>query len=270
MHRRGLLTRLLAGLAGLFAAPRGGAAAPSTPTSPPTPSATPAPHAPPKAPSAPAAPGTPPGPPPGPPRAVDFPPPRALRPGWAALAAVCGARGWGATVGADGDTWRYDDGGGNWACLRRVGEGRWVLFGHDHEYSNTFFREAAAYFGEPETDLLAGAPAWWGERLQPPFADRWIGFVYGFEDGQWRRADYADDDGFAALDLAAAFSLSGTTTLGELAGGDDQPPPEAALRALLDADGMITEAQLRAALVGDGVDLAAGVAAARAFHTMPL
>ena len=266
MHRRGLLTRLLAGLAGLLAAPRGGAAAP------PAPPAAPAPTSPAAVPAVPAQPKTPPAPiaPPGPPRAVDFPPPRALRPGGAALAAVCAARGWGATVGADGDTWRYDDGGGNWACLRHAGEGRWVLFGHDHEYSDTYFREAAAYFDAPETDLLAGAPAWWGERLQPPFADRWIGFVYGFEDGQWRRADYPADDGFAALDLAAAFSLVGITTLGELAGGDDDPPPEAALRALLDADGMVTEAQLRAAMRGDGLDLAAGVAAARAFHAMPL
>lgn len=263
MHRRGLLTRLLAGLAGLFAAPRVGASAPSAPS---TPSAAPAPPAQPEAPPAPAAPSAP----PGRPRAVAFPPPRALRPGWAALAAVCAARGWGATVGADGDTWRYDDGGGNWACLRHVAEGRWVLFGHDHEYSNTFFREAAAYFGEPETDLLAGAPAWWGERLQPPFPDTWIGFVYGFEDGQWRRADYPADDGFAALDLAAAFSLAGITTLGELAGGGEDPPPEAALRALLDADGAITEAQLRTAMRGDGLDLAAGVAAAHAFHAMPL
>ncbi len=92
---------------------------------------------------------------------VDLPTPDALRGRWAAFAAICAARGWARSCHADGPRWHFDDGGGNWADLVHVGDGRAVLLGHDHEYSDTYYAEAAAYFGELETDLRARAPEWW-------------------------------------------------------------------------------------------------------------
>ena len=113
------------------------------------------------------------------------------------------ALGFGKGSFANGRLWHYDDGGGNYAELVLLDGGRAVLYGHDHEYSETYFREAAAYFEEEETDLLAGAPPWWGEVL-PQAEFQWIGFVYGYEDGAWARAAYEPDDGFASLALPAA------------------------------------------------------------------
>ena len=89
---------------------------------------------------------------------VDLPNPITFRGGWAALAAVCASRGWTDDVYADDDQWCYHDGGGNWACVRFRENGRAVLLGHDHEHSETYFREAATYFEEEETDLLKDAP----------------------------------------------------------------------------------------------------------------
>lgn len=59
-------------------------------------------------------------------------------------------------------------------------QGRALLFGHDHEYSDAYYGEAAVYFGEPETDLLAQAPPWWGEALTAHHSQQlgeWVGFV---------------------------------------------------------------------------------------------
>lgn len=75
---------------------------------------------------------------------VNLPPPSALRGGWAALAAVCAARGWGDVVYAMPDQWLYHDGGGNWACLRFVEKDKLLLIGHDHEYSDTYHSSDAA------------------------------------------------------------------------------------------------------------------------------
>lgn len=49
--------------------------------------------------------------------------------------------------------------GGDRRRLRRARVGRELR--HDHEYSETFFRDAAEYFEEEETDLLAGARDNW-------------------------------------------------------------------------------------------------------------
>jgi hypothetical protein len=79
-----------------------------------------------------------------------------------------------------------------------------VLLGHDHEYSETYFAEAAAYFGEPETDLLAGAPDWWTPPVRAAATpDQWVGFVYGFDGAAWWRAPYDVADGFTSLGLPA-------------------------------------------------------------------
>ena len=92
---------------------------------------------------------------------LHLPHPDQLRNGWAVLAAVYAARGWGTDVYATPDEWLYHDGGGNWVCLRFKSSNQAVLIGHDHEYTETYFGEAAKYFEEYETDLLADTPDWW-------------------------------------------------------------------------------------------------------------
>lgn len=131
-----------------------------------------------------------------------------MAPRWSALAAVLAAYGprWAESVYSDGSTWHYDDGGGNWADIRFVGDERAVLLGHDHEYSETYFRAASEYFGEPEIDLLSGCPPWWAEAIGDYLEHidthgMWIGFIYGYDGGTWTRADYDADDGFTSLNL---------------------------------------------------------------------
>ena len=133
---------------------------------------------------------------------VELDAPNTLRNRWAAHAAVMAALGHEALSNATAQRWHYDDAGGNWADLVLLDGGRAVLFGHDHEYTETYFREAAVYFQEEETDLLAEAPDWWGSVL-PTGEDQWIGFVYGFDGTSWSRADYQLDDGFASVAVPA-------------------------------------------------------------------
>lgn len=204
--------------------------------------------------------------------ALDLPEPTSMRGRWAAMAAVCAARGWGDSCRSDGKVWHYDDGGGNWADLHHLGDGRAVLVGHDHEYSQTYYAEASDFFEEPETDLLAGAPDWW----EPPVLEvrrneSWIGFVYGFDGTGWYRAPYDVPDGFTSVGLPALTvreTRERMLTYAEDAPGRDGPLTRAAVDALIAADGAVSE-QLVAAVVGPtGWDAAAGAAAARRFLTV--
>jgi hypothetical protein len=201
---------------------------------------------------------------------VDLPEPRRMRGRWAAFAAVCAARGWARHCRADGPVWHYDDGGGNWADLHHVGNDRAVLIGHDHEYSDTYYATAAEYFDEPETDLLADAPAWW----EPPVRaalDRglWVGFVYGFEDGGWRRAEYSLSDGFESVGIPATGDDRCRELVVEFTqdapGLEGAPPDQIAVAALIAADADVTEAQVAAVVGATGWDPAAGATAAREF-----
>jgi hypothetical protein len=201
---------------------------------------------------------------------IEVPEPREMRGRWAAFAAVCAARGWGSSCHAAGAVWHFDDGGGNWADLHHVGGGRAVLVGHDHEYSDTYFAAAAEYFQEPETDLLAGAPDWWAPPARAAMdRELWVGFVYGFEDGVWRRAEYEPDDGFGSVGLPAVddercreLVVEFTQEAPGLAGGEPDPR---AVDALIAADADVTEAHVRALIGPTGWDPAAGAAAAREF-----
>ena len=203
---------------------------------------------------------------------IDLPAPAALRGGWAALAAVCASRGWTRDVRAEADQWLFHDGGGNWACLRFVEKDKILLVGHDHEYSETYYGEAASYFEEKETDLLDGAPAWWRTKIDPlPFGD-WIGFVYGWNGRTWQRAAYDLPDGFEELGLLNACSVSGTDGLAEFAAGapglQGLPANTDTLRALVSANASIPPALLERAVPGWNID--AGVAAAEKFLEMPV
>ncbi|MEJ2852675.1 MULTISPECIES: proteophosphoglycan 5 [unclassified Saccharothrix] len=197
---------------------------------------------------------------------LDLPDPLRLRGRWAAFAAVCAARGWGDNCHADGHVWHYDDGGGNWADLHHLGGGRALLLGHDHEYSETYYANAAEYFEEEETDLLAGAPEWWYPPVRAVIDEgRWVGFAYGFEDGRWHRAPYDLDDGFDSVNLPALDTRRCHELITDFI--QDAPQPNTgAIDALIAADGEVTEAHLAAVVGPTGWDVAAGVAAARRFR----
>jgi hypothetical protein len=183
-----------------------------------------------------------------------------LRERWAAAAAVMAVLGNGDMCHAEGRRWHWDDAGGNWCDLFVLGADRAVLQGNDHEYSDTYFRKAAEYFGEEETDLLAGAPAWWGEQLPPDVDGEWVGFVYGYENGAWRRAAYDLSDGFGSVGLPAMSDERLVDLLTQFVEGAEP----GAILALAAAGTELTEQQL-AAVVSEG-DFAKGVAAARAFR----
>jgi len=203
-------------------------------------------------------------------RTLDLPTPAALRGRWAAFAAICAARGWADSCHADDGVWHFDDGGGNWADLHLVEDGRAVLIGHDHEYSETYFAEAAAYFGEPETDLLAGAPDWWAPPVRAAGAQgNWVGFVYGFDGATWWRAPYEVEDGFASVGLVGLDDgrfREQVTEFVQDAPGLTGPPDPAAVDALAAADGDVTPALVRAVIGPHGWDAEAAAGAARRFR----
>ncbi|MEN3158677.1 proteophosphoglycan 5 [Alkalimonas sp. NCh-2] len=198
---------------------------------------------------------------------MNIPSPKNLRGGWAALAAVYAARGWGSDVYATENQWCYHDGGGNWICLRFKNQEQCILIGHDHEYTETYYGKAAEYFGEQETNILEGAPDWWSFDLSLPLFGEWIGFVYGWDGEKWQRVNYSVNDGYEDIDLLEVCSINATELLSEYAsdapGLGGQPPSAQALAALVAADGEITPALLEA--VVPGWDIEAGVAAARKF-----
>ncbi len=201
---------------------------------------------------------------------IDLPAPDVLRSRWAAHAAVMAALGYGDLSNANAQRWHYDDAGGNWAELVLLEGGRAVLFGHDHEYSETYFREAATYFQEEETDLLLGAPNWWGSEL-PRDPDRWVGFVYGFENSKWQRVAYDLNDGFESVGLpAVSFDQLYGLVAGFISGkaqdaGSNHVPTEDSVRVLVERGADITANDLRVVFSELEVDIAAGVAAAQAF-----
>ena len=188
----------------------------------------------------------------------DLPGPRVLWARWAALAAALTAVGhddvW--TVGPAGA--HHDDHGGNWAHLTLVEGGRAVLYGYDHEYSDTVT-------ADPPIDLLAGGPDWlpWDDLVRHA-ADDQLGHVRWHDGTAWSRPGHDLADGLTStagpvLDEAAAL-----TELAEFAfewGGHepDDPAERAAVRA--------AAARLLAAAAGGRTD--AGVLGAYPCRDVP-
>ncbi|MTE22383.1 proteophosphoglycan 5 [Streptomyces sp. TRM43335] len=199
--------------------------------------------------------------------ALDLPEPTRLRGRWAAWAAVHAAMGRSDECRADGSVWHYDDGGGNWVDLHRLGGGRAVLVGNDHECSP-----------EPDEfpDLVPEVPDWW----RPPLRDAVrenenVAIVYGFDGTVWRRVDYGMDDGFSAVNLLALTRERTRRRILDACGYDSSGchdptlprPSDESIDALIAADGDITE-ELVAAVVGtEGRAPAVGAAHARRFLT---
>lgn len=127
------------------------------------------------------------------------------------------------------------------------------MIGRDHDRSDTYYGDAAKYYGREETDLLAGAPDWWrGGRLEPLLGHDWLGSVYGWDGTRWLRADDQAVDGFESEGLLQACSLEGLREVAAHGPHSDMH----ALPALVSADADLSGALLRA-VVGD-MDAGAG------------
>lgn len=206
---------------------------------------------------------------------IELPSPKQMRAGWAANAALVAAKGkgWELNAVATEDHWHYHDGGGNWVSLKFKDKNKAILIGMDHEYSRTYFRESAAYFGEKETDLLKDAPDWWDSELSTIIGEirfePWIGFIYGWDGSVWKRAEYDLDDGFTSVGLLRTFTNESLLEL--VAAVTDRALDRSlapALQDMIDADTQITLALLEN--VAPGLDAAAGVAAAKKFALAPI
>ncbi|MGA5302028.1 hypothetical protein ACPCHT_19020 [Nucisporomicrobium flavum] len=125
---------------------------------------------------------------------ADLPAPGPMWHRWATLAAALTALGFDDTWTVDETGAHHDDGGGNWSHLTLVEAGRAVLYGYDHEYSDTTYEE-------PPIDLLADAPAWvpWDDLLRHAGQDQ-LGYALWYDDGHWSRAAYPEgvNDGLTA------------------------------------------------------------------------
>ncbi|WP_031085529.1 hypothetical protein [Streptomyces sp. NRRL WC-3549] len=201
---------------------------------------------------------------------LDLPDPMALRGRWAALAAVQAAAGHGERCQAVWPLWHYDDGHGSWADLHHLDEGRAVLLGQDRNDSETYYAEASDFYEERETDLLAGAPAWWEppvRRVREADADLFLGFVYGFDGSTWWRAAYDADDGFNSVCLPALDAERTNAVIRAVTGHepDDEDRARQAVDALVAADGAVDDTLLAAVVPPTGWDVAVGTAAARGF-----
>lgn len=166
--------------------------------------------------------------------------------------------------------WYYSDGGGSWAQVILLPQGRAVLVGMDRDKSDTYHEGVDLSVGLPDWALPFLPTAEAGERL-------WWGFAYVYDGGTWWYHDAGVADGFDEclipvatadkLEESAADFLDGAAHKHV---GDDDPredaqvsPDTVARAAQLGVD--LDESTLLDVLVFTELDLAAGVAAARAF-----
>ena len=203
---------------------------------------------------------------------MSLPTPKAMRSGWAALAAVLASRGWKKVIYATSNQWQYHDGGGNWVILRKIDRDKILMFGYDHEYTETYFREAAEYFQSEETDLLSGAPEWWSQDLWTAEFENWVGFIYGWDGLKWKRAVYDKEDGFNSTGLIRSCCDDPINTIkiyaADAPGLKGKQPNGSAIKDLIAADGKLTHELLNS--VVPGWDIEAGVLAGKKFLDMEL
>jgi len=192
---------------------------------------------------------------------LNMPTPSELRGRWSALAAVYAAYGWNDIAQATEKAWSYDDGGGNWVSLRFASADKAVLVGHDHEYSSTALTKDTAN----GSLLLQDAPDWWLEHINP--SPETIGFIYGWENNKWLRADYTDEDGFGYAGLLHVTSLKGRHSLSEAVADMFGSADEDAIADLIHADANVTEDLLSKVV---SKNITEGVEAAKNFLKAPL
>lgn len=195
---------------------------------------------------------------------ISIPAPAQLRAGWSALAAINTAYyGTEDVAFAKNNDWFYDDQGGNWACLRFTGDGKAVLFGHDHEYSSMSLTKNTAN----DSALLKDTPDWWRDCISLDDPSDTIGFIYGWENKRWQRADYQGEDGFSYAGLLQAISPTGNHSLSETAKHMFGSVDLQAIIKLMEEDANITEETL--SLVTDN-NTSIAVQAARKFLEAPV
>ncbi|MEU4566786.1 hypothetical protein [Micromonospora sp. NPDC023956] len=209
----------------------------------------------------------------------DLPPPDLLWNRWALFASALTALGVDDVYWCAADGAHHDDHGGNRSRLVLVDGGRAVLFGYDHEYSDTVT-------ATPPIDLLAGAPAWlpWPELLRWQ-ADDELGYAYWYDDGAWSRVPYPDDlpDGLAATAGSVLGSEQARLELVDVVfewGRHDRDDPTerddvagSAAQLLAAAEARALDAEALAGLLGrlpaHAVDLTAALAVADAAGITP-
>jgi hypothetical protein len=131
---------------------------------------------------------------------VPLPPPATLA---TLLAGLPATGGFGRRTVTEPDRVRVETAGGDTLDLHLRPDGTALLLGRNDDDTTTYFRGAADYFEEPETDLLAGAPPWWGEVLEqfhdglrgPEVEARaeWVTFLHGWDGRRWTKAVGAPD-----------------------------------------------------------------------------
>jgi len=198
--------------------------------------------------------------------AVDLPPLDVLRGRWAAVAAVTTALGFPDVARADDATsWRWDDGGGNWAAVTVLDLDRALLAGWDRTAPGRLTRRPD---GEPGGELLAGAPDWWAQPLRGVSAE--VAFVLGWDvSGWWRAPGVLPGGGLAGVPVDAE-QLYGVVDSYVEGVADDQGlgdwrTPWPSVAALGAAGPHLTVEQLADVLGPLRADLPAGVVAAGRF-----
>jgi hypothetical protein len=204
---------------------------------------------------------------------LELPPLEEMRKLWSASAAVMTVLGFSNSCSAAHSRWHYDDGGGNWCDIYLLDDGKALLCGADHEYSKTYYGEAAEFFGEPETDILAGVPEWWSAAFPRPedFTEAPY-FAYGWDGRQWSRAAYTEDDGFDSIHAPGCSRTWMEETLVDLVGGAAEEEDlhwslkTEVLDQILQSAPELTPEQLSQLVKPVEGDVAAGVAAAVRFR----
>jgi hypothetical protein len=133
---------------------------------------------------------------------VDFQAPQGLVVRWGLLAAVCTMLEL-RLASITSERALTDDGGGNWAALDFLGDGRFGFSGFDHEYSETTDDESMV-------DVLEDGPDWleW-KRLSTDAEQDQLGWCFWYENGRWWQSGSAARSGLPdGHQQAARFVLT--------------------------------------------------------------
>lgn len=105
-----------------------------------------------------------------------------------------------ARVAEHGPLLTVDAGTGDTIRLLELEDGRALLLDYDED-DEVYFRGAAEYFGEYETDLCDHAPSWWSEAIaqhcpwvDDPDAAQWVSQLFAWDGKRWQRSDAGPDE----------------------------------------------------------------------------
>lgn len=142
-------------------------------------------------------------------------------------------------VFADGNERQSGSGSGDdWARLALLPGGRAVIYGMEQGDAQFTWLENAAE--QNPVDLLASAPDWWREAVNSNVP---LTFIYGYEDGQWRKAQHDLEDGFNNVIFCTTDDELAPLLSEELF---ELPTDNPALQAVIRAGSAVTEQQLQA------------------------